>query len=245
LHTRHPWLAIVPHLRFPFMCPSFLERYCGNGYWRRQVDQKKWSARPRCCLDFYSASNTTCFDPQSLSVGTHNQRELFRGVNHKSTALSVDYTAPVTGKVIQGQRISWHEYVKIFTRFQKTYCLSISLLQAPLDKRDVVKAALSFGDPLFYLIHWAVPISGSSSLPLLLVGICIIPPMATADASVSCWEAILWNGHVKPGRCATTRPAVPTRMATNSFYGDHVARWQVGFESRYLVNRASEGNDEW
>jgi hypothetical protein len=65
------------------------------------------------------------------------------------------------------------------------------LFFSTLDKRDVVKAALSFGD----LIVSSYPLGGpnihSSSLPLLLVEFCIIPPMELLMLLLSCWGILL------------------------------------------------------
>jgi hypothetical protein len=72
--------------------------------------------------------------------------------------------------------------------------------------------------------------------------------MATADAFCFLLGGNPLNGHVKPGKCVQQPrglPAVPTRMATTHFMEHPCGSVASCIQSRYLVNRASEGNDEW
>jgi hypothetical protein len=89
------------------MCPSFLrnEDIVEMGI-DEEVDVKEMVKQARMVhLDFYSCLTT----PPALILRAFRLAPTIKErviSNHKSTALSVDYTAPATGKGSVGQRIS-------------------------------------------------------------------------------------------------------------------------------------------
>jgi hypothetical protein len=190
---------------FLFMCPSFLRN---EDIVEMGIDEDKSikemvkGARMGAASGFLLLPhNTTCFDPQSLSVGTHNQRELFRGVNHKSTALSVDYTAPATGK-----RIRWASAYRDMnmSRFSHDSKKRMALV-SPCYRRLLIKEMSSrlrclSVTSLFHLN----PLGGPNIWQQLIAAIvgrnsASSHQWQTADASVSCWEAILLEWACKTG----------------------------------------------
>jgi hypothetical protein len=136
--------------------------------------------------------DTTCFDPRSLSVATQNERALFRGDNHNSTAVSVDYITR------RGRKRRWAStyrdmYMSRITTISKkqeallSSCYRRLLIKEMLSRvRCLAAASLLQLTPLTLAQPWKKledAIDRRHSLASNKWHLC--------DRSLTCWEAIL------------------------------------------------------